>query len=125
MVKALQEQEDNESYREMTFEDRLGYLVEQEYVERSNRRLQIRLRQARLKQQASIEDINFRSSRGLNKSEILELSNCRWFKEHRNLIITGATGVGKSYLACALGHRAYLNEFRVRYERVCRPLMNF
>ena len=84
MVKCLQEQEDNGSYREMTFEDRLGYLVEQEYVERSNRRLQTRLRQAGLKQQASVEDINFRSSRGLNKSEILELSNCRWIKDHRN-----------------------------------------
>lgn len=123
MLKCLQEQEDNGSYREMTFEDRLGYLVEQEYVERSNRRLQTRLRQAGLKQQASVEDINFRSSRGLNKSEILELSNCRWIKDHRNLIITGATGVGKSYLACAFGHKACLNGFRVRYERVSRLLM--
>ena len=71
-----------------------------------------------------MEDINFKSSRGLNKSEVLELGTCRWIKEHRNLIITGATGVGKSYLACALGHRACLEGHRVRYERVSRLLMN-
>ena len=124
MVKALREQKDNGSYREMSFEDRLGYLVEQEYIERANRRLHNRLRQAGLKQQACVEDINFKSSRGLNKSEVLELGTCRWIKEHRNLIITGATGVGKSYLACALGHRACLEGHRVRYERVSRLLMN-
>ena len=98
-------------------------MLEQEYIERSNRRLQSRLRQAKLKQQASIKDINFRFSRGLNKSQILELGNCRWIKEHRNLIITGATGTGKSYLACALGHQACLDGYRVRYERVSRLLM--
>ena len=124
MVKALQEQGENESYREMSFEDRLGFLVEQEYLERKNRRLQTRLKQASLKQQASMEDIDFRSSRGLKKLEILELSNCRWINEHRNLIITGSTGVGKSYLACALGHKACLNGHRVRYERVSRVLMS-
>ena len=124
MLRASLEQQDNRAYEEMSFEDRLGYLVEQEHIERSNRRLQARLRQARLKQQASIKDINFSSSRGLNKSQILELSNCRWINEHRNLIITGATGSGKSYLACALGHQACLNGHRVRYERVGRLLMD-
>ena len=124
MLRASLEQQDNRAYEEMSFEDRLGYLVEQEHIERSNRRFQSRLRQARLKQQASIKDINFRSSRGLNKSQILELGNCRWINEHRNLIITGATGSGKSYLACALGHQACLNGHRVRYERVGRLLMD-
>ena len=124
MIKALRDQENNGGYREMSFEDRLGYLVEQEYTERANRRLHNRLRQASLKQQASMEDINFRASRGLKKSEILELGSCRWIKKHRNLIITGPTGVGKSYLACALGHKACLEGYRVRYERVCRLLMD-
>ena len=124
MLQALREQQENKAYQEMIFEDRLGYLLEQEYIERSNRRLQSRLRQAKLKQQASIKDINFSASRGLNKSQILGLGNCHWIKEHRNLIITGATGVGKSYLACALGHQACLNGYRVRYERVGRLLMD-
>lgn len=120
MIQALREQEESTAYQQLSFEERLGHLVEQEYLARSNRRIQLRLRHARLKQRACIADINFKSSRGLNKSQILNLSTCRWIKEHRNLIITGATGTGKSYLACALGHQACLQDYRVRYERIGR-----
>ena len=124
MLQALQEQDGHRGYEEMSFQDRLGYLVEQEHLQRSNRRIQCRLKQAKLKQRACFEDIDFRGSRGLNKSLVLELGTCRWIKEHRNLVITGATGTGKSYLACAFGHRACLEGHKVRYERLGRLLMD-
>ena len=103
MLEAIKEQDSDRQYEGMSFEDRLGYLVEREHLERGNRRLKARLKQAKLRQQACVEDIMFSSGRNLCKSKILQLSKCNWVKEHRNLIVTGPTGAGKSYLACALG----------------------
>ena len=124
MLAAIKEQESNQQYEKMSFEDRLGYLVEREHLDRENRRLNSRLKQAKLKQQACLENIKFLSGRNLVKSKILDLGRCRWIKEHRNLIITGPTGAGKSYLACALGHSACLVGYKVFYTRVSRFLMD-
>ena len=87
---------------------------------REDRRLQRRLSQARLRQRACVEDLDFSARRKLDRSLVLSLADCLWIKEGRNLILTGATGVGKSYLACALGHRACLRGFSVRYARISR-----
>ena len=123
IIRALEEQESNESYGGMGFEDRLGHAVEREYLERENRRLSRRIKSARLRQQACVEDIKFGIGRNLNKTKILDLAKCEWVKRHQNIIITGPTGAGKSYLACALGHSACLNGYTVQYARVSRFLM--
>ena len=104
----------------MTFEERLALLVDREFADRSNRRLKSRLDQAKLRQQACMEDINYRHPRGLDKSLFLSLSTCQWIRDHNNILITGPTGVGKSFLACALGHRACMEGFKVLYTRAPR-----
>ena len=95
-------------------------MVEREYTERENRRLQTRLRQAKRRQQACIEDIDYRHSRGLDKSLMKSLFSCQWIKDNLNILICGPCGTGKSYIACALGHRACLNGFKVLYFRASR-----
>ena len=123
MLVAIKEQESNRQYEKMSFEDRLGYLVEREYLDRENRRLKSRLTQANFRQQTCVENIKFSSGRNLSKTKILDLGKCHWIKEHKNLIITGPTGAGKSYLVCALGHSACLNGYKVSYRRTSRLLM--
>ena len=100
--------------------DLVGLLVDAEWVHRDNARLTQRLRNAKLKQQACIEDIDYTHARGLVKATMLELQTSRWIREHQNVAITGPTGVGKSYLACALGHKACRDGFTVAYRRVSR-----
>ncbi len=106
MVRALEEQTSSAEYDDLGFEERLGLLVDREAMERSNRRLKTRLRKAKLRQQACMEDIDYRHSRGLDKSVMRTLSTCQWIRDHHNIIITGPTGAGKSYISCALAHRA-------------------
>ncbi|MDQ6971900.1 MAG: IS21-like element helper ATPase IstB [Mariprofundaceae bacterium] len=119
--RALQEQLDAEDqYDELSFEERLGLLVDQEERERETRLLKTRLTQAKLRQQACMEDIDYRHPRGLNKSFVKSLMRCQWIKDHLNIIITGATGTGKTYLACALDHRVCLEGYRAYYVRVPR-----
>ena len=95
-------------------------MVEREWIYRKNVRLQTRLRAARLRQSACIENLSFRADRKLDKGSILALGACSWIKEARNILITGPTGAGKSYLACALGHKACMADYRVRYYRLSR-----
>lgn len=102
MVEALSEQEENPQYRRLSFEERLGFLVEREYELRRQKRLQRRLQEARLKVRAQVEDLRFSPQRGLDRRQVLYLSEGQWIKEGHNIIITGPTGVGKTYLACAL-----------------------
>lgn len=120
MINALKEQQQNRQFKEMSFEDRFGMLVDKELNEQENRRLDIRLRQAKLRQTAAIEDVDFRTARGLDKSLILELATCDWLREHQNVLIIGPTGIGKSFLACALAHKACREGFTVQYYRTSR-----
>lgn len=105
---------------DLDFEDRLAILVEQEWLDRENRKLKRRLTQAKLQQHACIEDINYDSHRGIIKSKMLELSRNQWLKNKLNLLITGSTGCGKTYIACALAHRACLDGYTSKYYRLPR-----
>ena len=122
MVKALTEQMALPDIDELSFEERLGLLVDREVTEREDRRLTTRLRQAKLKQNACIEDIDFKQSRGLDKSLILDLAQCQWIRKHLNLLITGPTGVGKTWVACALAQKACREGFTSLYLRLPRLL---
>lgn len=121
MAQALAEQLQSDS-DELTFLERLGLLVDREQTERENRRLKTRLAQAHLRQTASVEDVNLKLPRGLDKALFRSLSSCQWIAKHHNLLITGKTGVGKSYLACALAQKACRDGYRVLYVRVTRLL---
>jgi len=120
MAKAFQEQMGLPDITSLSFEERLGLLVDREITERDNRRLKTHLKAAKLRQAACIEDIDYRYPRGLDKSVILTLATCQWVKAHHNVLITGPTGVGKSYLACALAHKACREGYRALYLRVPR-----
>lgn len=120
MAKGFEEQMASSEFKELTFEERLGLLVDMELTARRNRRLRTRLNRAKLRQQACMEDIDYHQSRGLDKSLIKSLSTCQWIQDHLNVLISGPTGVGKSFIACALGHRACLEGFKVFYVRAPR-----
>lgn len=120
MVKALTEQLQMSEVDSLGFEERLGLLVDREATERENRKLATRLKKAKLRQSASIEDLDFRRSRGMDKSLILSLAACTWIAKGVNVLICGPTGVGKSYLACALAHKACLEGYTALYLRLPR-----
>jgi DNA replication protein DnaC len=116
----LQEQESVPDIRTMPFEERLGLMVDREMTERENRRMQTRLRMAKLKQNSAMENIDFKTARGLDRSVIMKLADCEWVKEHLNVLITGATGLGKTYLACALANKACREGYSSYYIRLTR-----
>jgi len=122
MVKALTEQMAVPDIEELSFEERLGLLVDREMTEREDRRLKTRLRQAKLKQTACVEDIDYRQPRGLDKSLMLDLAGCQWIKRHLNIMITGPTGVGKTWIACALAQKACREGYRALYLRLPKLL---
>lgn len=117
---ALREQLQQPSFLELSFEERIAMLVDREWIARENRKLQRRVKAARLKLQASVEDIDFRHPRGLDKSVMLALSNCNWIRNHQNVIITGQTGIGKSYPGEALAQKACREGFTALYYRIPR-----
>ena len=104
------------------FEERLGLLADRELTERSNRRLALRLRQAKLRQSAALEDLDTRAPRGLDKALIVLLATCQWIAEHLNCLISGPTGIGKTWLACALAQQAARQGHNVLYARLPRLL---
>lgn len=122
MARALAEQRENPAYLELPFEDRLGLLVDREATERENRRLDRYLRAARLRVTASVEDVDFRAPRGLERSVVLELASARWVAAHQQVLLTGPTGVGKTYLACALAVAAIRAGHTALYARTPRLL---
>ncbi len=120
MIQALKQQWQQPEINELSFEQRLGLLVDRETDLRQTRQMQARLRKAKLRQNAVIEDVDFKQPRGLDRSQVLQLATCQWIKQKQNLLITGPTGVGKSYLACALSHTACREGYSVLYLRVAR-----
>ena len=122
MAKALAEQLDAPEVDALSFEERLGLLVDRELTERHSRQLTNRLRRAKLKHQACIEDIDFRHRRGLDRQLVLSLADGRWVREHLNVLICGPTGIGKSWLACAFAHSACRHGHSALYMRVSRLL---
>jgi len=119
---ALEEQLQNPEYAELTFEDRLGLLVDHECTHRDNNRLKRRLKTAKLPQPATMEDLDLAASRGLDRRLILQLAQGEWIRQHLNILVLGPTGVGKTFLACALSQAACRHNFKVRYYRTSRLL---
>jgi DNA replication protein DnaC len=118
MAKALASQSQQADISQLSFEERLGLLIDSELAERESRQNTARLKRARLKQAATPEDVDFRHPRGLDRALFARLMTGRWVSEHQNVLICGPTGVGKTFLACALanqacrqGHSAFLRAF--------------
>ncbi len=122
MADAYAQQVEQADAEALSFDERLGLLVDRERSDRESRRLSNRLRRARLKHQASMEDLDYSAARGLDKTVIRGLARCAYIRHHENVLIVGATGTGKTYLACALAHRACLEGFSAQYERLSRLL---
>jgi len=122
MAHGLEEQMQMPDIDSLSFEERLGLLVDREMTDRENRCLTTRLRKAKLRQSASLEDIDYRHPRGLDRSLMTKLQSCQWIREHHNLLITGPTGTGKTFLACALAHKACREGYSAQYSRLPRML---
>ena len=118
MLTALQEQMQMPDIDQLAFEQRLGLLVDREMTERENRRYKTRLSKARLKQQACLEDVDFAQKRGLDRALIMQLAACKWIKEAHNVLIIGPTGVGKTYLACALPFEKINATGRIKFHQM-------
>ncbi|HZV11323.1 MAG TPA: ATP-binding protein, partial [Novosphingobium sp.] len=122
MAAALAEQDQQASYTGLGFDERLGLLVDRELADRASRRIQRSLKTARLRLPATVEDIDFRHPRGLDRARILDLAQAHWAEHRRAIVITGPTGAGKTYLACALANAAIRNGHTTLYQRAPRML---
>jgi DNA replication protein DnaC len=124
MARAFSEQLERADYQTLTFEERLGMLVDREVQDRDNRRLHRYLKAARLRSQASVEDLDFRRPRGLDRAAVLSLAESQWVSAHRNLLIVGPTGAGKTFVACALAQAAVRQGHTALYLRAPRMLQD-
>jgi DNA replication protein DnaC len=122
MAKAFDEQRRQPDLEALAFEERLALLLERETTERENKRLVARLKFAALRQAAAVEDVDLRTARGLDRGLFHKLAAGGWIDRRQNLLIVGPTGVGKSWIACALGHKACRDDRSVLYHRVPRLL---
>lgn len=116
-IEALREQHESTQYSGLAFDERLSLLVDREYMRRKNNRVKASVRQAKLKQMASVDQIDFEISRKLDKAKILELANGKWIYEKQNIIITGPTGAGKTFVASALADKACRMGLQAQYYR--------
>lgn len=116
MVQALEEQRQQKDIASLDFEERLALLVERQWLWKENRGFALRLKNAQLKiSSATLEDLDYRSSRGLKRAQIEQLRASQWIQAHRNCLITGPTGTGKTWVACALAHQACRDGYRTGY----------
>jgi DNA replication protein DnaC len=122
MVRALLEQQEHTEYHRLSFEDRLGLLVDRELQDRENRRVHRSLGTARLRASACVEDIDFHHPRGLDRTQMLHLAACHWIDSHQHVLIVGPTGSGKTFLACALAQAAIRHGATALYQRAPRML---
>ena len=113
--KAYREITNNAQQEKFTIDEIIAHLVDAEFDDKYNKKLNRLVKQAKFKQQASFEQISYNQPRGIDKNYLLRLQNCDWIKKSRDLLITGSTGVGKSFIACAIGFQACVNEFKVMY----------
>jgi len=122
MLDALLEQRQGREYQKLAFEDRLGLLVDRELADRENRRLQRYLKAAKLRISACIEDLDFAHPRGLDRTQLLNLAAGHWVQGHQQILVVGPTGVGKTYVACALANAAIRHGHKALYLRMPRLL---
>ncbi|RKY24553.1 MAG: AAA family ATPase [Planctomycetota bacterium] len=115
---------DGHSDDSLSFEERFGLMVDREWTERQERKLNLRLGRAKLREKSCLEDIDYRHPRGLDRSVINRLAACRWIGEHENIILTGPTGLGKTWIACALADNACRKGHTAHYTRVPRLLQD-
>jgi DNA replication protein DnaC len=121
MLAAWQDQASHSEMAQLGFDERFGLLVEAEWLHRENQRMARNLREAKLRlSHATIEDIDYSARRELDRAQIRQLATCRWVTEHQNILICGATGTGKTFIACALAHQACRHGHRVLYRRTSR-----
>ncbi len=119
----LGQQEQLGHYGDLSFEERLQYIIESESIHRDNRKQQRLLRNAKLKLSATAADIDYQHPRGLKQSQMAGLIQCEWVSKGQNTLLTGPCGSGKTYLSCALGHNACIKGYSVRYYRLSRLLL--
>ncbi len=117
---ALEAQLKDDNYNQLCFQERVSMLVDREHSDREARCLARRIKNAKLRQQACIEDINYRHKRGLDRTLMARLATCEWLRNHHNLVIVGPTGVGKTYLCYALAQKACREGYSALFFRVSR-----
>jgi DNA replication protein DnaC len=117
MAEGFKEQLEQTPFHDLPFDQRFGVLVDRQWTWKENNRLKRLLKEAKLKLQASVEDIDYRTPRGIDKSVMMNLLSCNWIRKRQNVLISGPTGVGKTFLACALAHKACREGFRTLYLR--------
>jgi DNA replication protein DnaC len=122
MAEELERQLESPQHAELDFEERVGMLVDTEWTHREQKRLKRRLKLAKLRYPACLEDVDYKNGRGLNRQVLLSLGTCGWVRDHHTLIIVGATGTGKSFMACAFVERACRSGFTGHYVRAPRLL---
>jgi DNA replication protein DnaC len=115
LAAGYEEQRQQPRMADLSFDERFGLLVDRQWRWREDRSLKTRLHNAKFKLQACIEDVDYRASRGLKRAQVDQLSSSEWVRFHQNVLLTGPTGTGKSFLACALGQKACRDGYRVRY----------
>lgn len=120
MRDAFLEQTELASYASLAFEERLGMLVDREWNDRENRKLDRRMKAAKLKMRSCLEEIDYSRPRGLDESLMRTLASCDWIRNHASVLITGKTGTGKTFLACALAERAIRSGYTALYHRAPR-----
>lgn len=124
MAQAFADQLNCPDLAALSFEERFGLIVDFQMTANDNRRMRNRLKSARLRLSASIEDLDFRADRNLDRAVIMSLAQNQWVKRHHNILITGPTGAGKSYLACALAQKACRDGHTTLYHRVAKLLQD-